>query len=151
MVDLPFDIAFDAVAGEMLRIAMAILAPILIMVVAVGVFADMLQVGVNFAFEAVKPSGKKLNVAANAKNLFSKKNLIEFLKNIAKVTFLSVLIFLVVRGSLDTLIKVPPGGVGAIVQALAGWSSRSWATPPSPTSSSRRSTSPSSASSTPSS
>lgn len=120
VVDLPFDIAFDAVAGETLRIAMAILAPILIMVVAVGVFADMLQVGVNFAFEAVKPSGKKLNVAANAKNLFSKKNLIEFLKNIAKVTFLSVLIFLVVRGSLDTLIKVPPGGVGAIVQALGG-------------------------------
>lgn len=118
VVDLPFTIALDALMTETARVAIAVLAPILLIVVTVGIFADMLQVGINFAFEAIKPSGKKLNVAANAKNLFSKKNLIEFLKNIVKVVFLSVLIFLVVQSSLDTLIKVPPGGISSIIKAL---------------------------------
>lgn len=120
VVDLPFHIALEVAVAEIGRIAIRILVPILLIALAMGIFADMIQVGVNFAFEAVKPSGKKLNVAANAKNLFSKKNLVEFIKNIVKVTFLSVLIFLVVRGSLDTLMLVPPGGVPAIIAALGG-------------------------------
>lgn len=118
VVDLPFEIALNLVAAETARLAIGLLAPILIIALAAGVFADMLQVGVNFAFEAVKPSGKKLNVAANAKNIFSKKSLVEFLKNVTKVIFLSVLIFLVVRGALDTLMKVPPGGTAAVAGAL---------------------------------
>lgn len=104
--------------AEIGRIALSILAPILVIVIAVGLFADLMQVGVNFAFEAIKPSGKKLNVANNAKNLFSKKNLFEFTKNIIKVTFLSVLVFLVVRGSLNDLMRVPPNGIGGVTKAM---------------------------------
>lgn len=108
--DLEFSYALDVVMTEVWRIATSIMVPILVMVIVVGVFADILQVGVNFAFKAVMPSAKKLNVASNAKNMVSKKNLVEFLKNIVKVTFLSVLVFLVVRGALNELMRVPPAG-----------------------------------------
>lgn len=116
--DLQFADAINVVMAEIGRIALSILAPILVIVIAVGLFADLMQVGVNFAFEAIKPSGKKLNVANNAKNLFSKKNLFEFTKNIIKVTFLSVLVFLVVRGSLNDLMRVPPNGIGGVTKAM---------------------------------
>jgi type III secretion protein U len=116
--DLEFSYALDVVMTQVWEIAAAIMVPILVIVVAVGVFSDILQVGVNFAFEAIKPSGKKLSVASNAKNMVSKKNLVEFLKNIIKVTFLSVLVFLVVRGALNELMRVPPGGIPAVTAAL---------------------------------
>lgn len=116
--DLEFEYAVNVVMSEVFNLAIGIMAPILVMVIAVGVFSDLLQVGVNFAFEAIKPSGKKLNIASNAKNLFSKKSLVEFLKNLVKVTFLSVLIFMVVRDALPQLMSIPPGGVSAITQAL---------------------------------
>lgn len=118
VVDLPFTMAFDVVVREMAGIVAGLLVPVLILVMVAGIFADMMQVGVNFAFEAIKPSAKKLNVASNAKNMVSKKNLVEFLKSLVKVTFLSVLVYLVVRGSLNDLMRVPPNGVPGVLKAL---------------------------------
>lgn len=118
VVDLPFHMALDLVVNEIKRYALGIILPVLILILVIGIFADAMQVGVNFAFEAIKPSGKKLNIANNAKNIFSKKNLVEFLKSIVKVTFLSFLIFLVLRGALDGLMRVPPGGVSGVLDVL---------------------------------
>lgn len=118
LVDLPFAMAFDVVMRETGVIVAGLMAPVLILALVAGVFGDMMQVGVNFAFEAVKPSAKKLNVASNAKNMVSKKNLVEFLKSLVKVAFLSVLVYLVVRGSLNDLMRVPPAGVPGVLDAL---------------------------------
>ncbi|WP_142848228.1 type III secretion system export apparatus subunit SctU [Telmatospirillum sp. J64-1] len=116
--DLPFEMALDIVGREVLSLSLRILAPLLVIVIAVGIFADMMQVGVTLAFKALMPSAKKLNVLANAKNMVSKKNLVEFAKSIVKVVFLSVLIYLVVRSSLDGLMRVPPSGLPGVMGVL---------------------------------
>ena len=43
-----------------------------------GIFADAMQVGLVLAFQKLLPSAKKINIMANLKNIFSKKNLVEF-------------------------------------------------------------------------
>ena len=71
----------------------------------------------NFSFKAMMPSGKKLNVAANVKNLFSAKTLFEFLKSNIKIALLSVVVYLVLRSALPALITLPGGGLTAVAVA----------------------------------
>ena len=59
------------------------------------------------AFEKLKPSAKKLDIMSNLKNIFSKKNLVELLKSVIKIAFLSALVTLVVRDALPELMAVP--------------------------------------------
>lgn len=121
VLDMPFRQAANILMDEMLRGALGILLPFLGIVLVFGLLGETFQTGILFAFEAIKPSGKKLNVITNAKNIFSKKNLVEFLKSFLKVVFLSVLIFLLVRDSLPALVDIPLAGlpgVGAAVGEL---------------------------------
>ena len=60
-------------------------------------FAEFLQVGVVLAFRKLKPSAEKLNPAGNLKNIFSARNLMEFIKSVCKILFLAVLVTLVIR------------------------------------------------------
>ena len=56
---------------------------------------------------------------ANAQNMFSRKNLIEFLKNNLKVLVLCVVIWILVKDSLSLLMFIPERGVGEL-GALVG-------------------------------
>jgi type III secretion protein U len=66
------------------------------------------------------PSAKKLNVATNAKNMVSGKNLMEFLKNCLKVGFLSALMYVVVRDEIVPLLQLPAAGIIGVGIAIAG-------------------------------
>jgi len=57
--------------------------------------------------KAIMPSAKKLDVISNAKNMVSKKNLVEFLKSSLKIAVLSWVIYLLIIDSLPTLMHVP--------------------------------------------
>src|SRR5437868_12551836 len=46
------------------------------------------------------------------------KTMVEFVKSLLKIAFMSVLIYLLVRNSLDPLMKVPLGGVAGVGQAV---------------------------------
>ena len=107
------------ISTEILNRSIGIITPPILIALILGVFAEMIQTGVLFAFEALKPSAKKLNVGANAKNMVSAKNMVEFLKNILKVGFLSILIYLVVYGALGDLMMVPPSGLSGVTAVLA--------------------------------
>lgn len=94
--------------------------PFVLIVLVVGMFSEFLQVGVVLAFEKLKPSAKKLNVMSNLKNIFSKKNLVELLKSIIKIAFLSVLVTLVVRDALPELMAVPHSGLAGLEAGVGG-------------------------------
>jgi type III secretion protein U len=115
----PFINALKALLIQYLVDLVIILLPFVLIVLIIGIFADALQVGIFFAFEAIKPSGKKLNVVQNAKNIFSKKNFIEFLKSSIKVVLLSVLVYFIIKDHLDILMKVPLGGIPMVGAATA--------------------------------
>ena len=118
VLDMPFGAAANVLLDELLTGAFRILMPFILIVLVFGIFGEMLQTGVLFAFQALKPSAKKLNVIANAKNIFSKKNIVEFLKSFFKVVFLSVLVFLLIRDSLGALVDIPLAGLPGVGLAV---------------------------------
>lgn len=102
-----FDQTIGMLVEEMLREGVALLLPFLLIGLGVGIAAEVVQTGFLISFKAAMPSGKKLNVVANAKNMVSKKSLVEFLKSSLKIAVLSVVIYQLIRSSLPTLMYVP--------------------------------------------
>ncbi len=94
-----------------LREAVILLSPFVIIVMVVGVFGEMIQTGILFAFKVLIPKGDRLNPATNVKNIFSTKNFIELAKSIIKVLFLTVVVAFVIRDSLNALILLPSKGL----------------------------------------
>ncbi|MCY1515742.1 Yop proteins translocation protein U [compost metagenome] len=120
LVGMPFERALPVALDAALREAVALVLPFVLIVLIVGMFSEFLQVGVLLAFEKLKPSAKKLNVMANLKNMFSKKSLVELLKSLIKIAFLSVLVTLVVRDALPELMAVPHSGLAGLEAGVGG-------------------------------
>ncbi|NBQ90263.1 MAG: EscU/YscU/HrcU family type III secretion system export apparatus switch protein [Betaproteobacteria bacterium] len=102
-IGVEFHSAVALVAEEFLLQCARLLAPILLIVIAVGLFCEAIQTGLNISFEALKPSGKKLNPVSNAKNIFSQKSLVEFLKSAAKIAVIGAVLYNLVLDSLPLL------------------------------------------------
>lgn len=115
----PFSNALESLIVQYLVDLAWLLLPFILIVLFIGIFSDALQVGIFFAFQAIKPSAKKLNVVQNAKNIFSKKNFIEFIKSNLKVILLSILVYMIIKEHLDMLMKVPLGGIPMVGAAAA--------------------------------
>ncbi len=114
LMNAEFRVASDILLSQMFREAFDVLWPFLLIVIVIGIFAETIQTGILFAFEALKPSAKKLNMIENAKNMFSKKSLVEFIKNILKVVILSFVVYLLVMDALPLLMHVPYRGMAEL-------------------------------------
>ncbi len=114
LLKLGFNEAANALVEALLREAAWVVLPFIGIVLAAGLLGDTLQVGVLFAFDKLKPSAKKLNVLANLKNIFSKKNLVEFLKSLVKIGFLSVLLWLLIGDALPLMTSIPQAGLAGL-------------------------------------
>jgi type III secretion protein U len=121
VLKLGFPEAANVLVDALLREMAWIVLPVIGIILLIGIFGDTMQVGILFAFEKLKPSAKKLNVLANLKNIFSKKNLVEFLKSLVKIGFLSTLLWLLIRDAMPILTSIPASGIaglGSVVGAL---------------------------------
>lgn len=110
---LPFRDAVAGVYGQMSTDALALLTPFILIVLIVGIASDVMQVGFALAFEAAMPSAEKINPAANLKNIFSKRNLVEFIKSLVKVIVLGAVVIHIVRASLPGLVTLPSAGISS--------------------------------------
>lgn len=119
VLGMGFEDAVNAVATQLLRDAIWIMLPFLLIVIGLGLFVEMLQTGMLFAIKSLMPSGKKLNVANNVKNIFGKKNLIEFFKSNLKIAVLASVVYVVLRDALATLMTLPQAGMTGVGVALA--------------------------------
>jgi type III secretion protein U len=119
LLRLNFQDAADTLVMELLTSAAWVVLPFVGIVLGVGMLADALQVGIIFAFEKLKPSGKKLNILSNAKNIFSKKNLVEFLKSALKIAVLSSLLATLIRDAMPILTSIPQAGLPGLGQVMA--------------------------------
>jgi len=84
----------------------------------VGIAFNYVQVGFLLTMEPIKPELKKLNPLEKAKQMFSMKNIVEFLKNAAKVIIIAVLIYFVTKDSLDPLTRIPYAGEEGVLNSL---------------------------------
>jgi len=92
--------------------------PLLLAVIAVGLAANFFQIGFMLTIEPIKPELKKLNPIDKFKQIFALKNFVEFLKSAVKVIVIGVIVFLIVKESLDPLMKLPFGGERQVIGAL---------------------------------
>lgn len=113
-----FMFEFERIGQSIFELSLHVLAPILIVTVVTAIASNYVQVGSLFSLEVVKPSLSKLNPAKKLKQMFSKKNLFEFAKSLAKVVFLSFLIYLVIKNNLPLLLQLPHCNIDCILPAL---------------------------------
>lgn len=116
--NVPFQDALrEVLAAVAVKIAYMSL-PIMAAVMLVGIAANFGQIGFMLVFDPIKPELKKINPLDKAKQMFSIKNLVEFLKSALKVIIIAVLIYIVTKNSLDPLTRVPYAGETGVLQAL---------------------------------
>ena len=84
----------------------------------IAIVANTAQIGFLFTFEPIMPKLEKLNPFEGAKNIFSMKNLFEFLKNILKVCFLGYLLYKIIWASVPELLTMCYGTVDDIFPTL---------------------------------
>ncbi|MEM6678149.1 MAG: type III secretion system export apparatus subunit SctU [Pseudomonadota bacterium] len=82
-----------------------LLIPVLGVTILAGIAGNYLQIGSLFAVEGVMPKLEKVSPIAGFKRIFSMKQLVEVLKSIIKIVFLSVLLYIVIRAALSPLIN----------------------------------------------
>lgn len=114
-----FGSALNNLLDELFKEAVSMMLPFLLIVLVLGIFVEAMQTGMLISFKALMPSAKKLNVAANAKNMFSKKNLIEFFKSIFKIAVISWVLYALIRSQLPTLMLLPYKDIGVLGAVFA--------------------------------
>lgn len=117
--EMPFQEGIKYAFDIGLQMVNAILVPIIMITLIVGIFANVFMTGVLFAGEGIKPSLDKLNPAKGIKKIFSIKNLIENLKSIIKVVFLSILLIIVITNAIGALVKAPACGMPCLEEVMA--------------------------------
>ena len=106
--------AFSMMSAKSLQTLLSVVLPLALACI-VGVLAgSYLQVGFMFAFEAMKPDLNKLNPIEGVKKIFSLKNLMEFVKSLLKVSVLSLLLYFIIKDSIDPLMQLPLTDIQAV-------------------------------------
>ena len=84
-------------------------APVVLATAVVGALLDFLQVGPLVSLEAMQPKLEKLNPVEGLKNLVSKKQLVELIKNLFKLTVTAWVVISAVKGSLGMVVQTIKG------------------------------------------
>ena len=76
-----------------------------------------MQVGIMFAPEVLKLNFDKFNPVTNLKQMFTGRNLFNFLSNLAKAIIVAYIIYTTIHGVLPNLVLLPVGTLEGIYQA----------------------------------
>lgn len=123
--DVPFPLAVRELGRHAIVAMLGITAVALIPAALSGVVTEFLQSGGIFTGEKMKPGLDKMNPVEGLKRMFSMDNLIELLKTLAKSVLIVLVLYLVLRGSLPSIIQeigprlVPVGATDGAPAAAA--------------------------------
>ena len=98
--------------------------PLLAMVLALGVVIEFLQVGPVLSIKKVTPNMDKMNPVEGVKRMFSMDNLVELVKSVLKCVALIGIGYIVLRGMMEWLLKLPYAPPSAM--AAAFWHGVKW-------------------------
>jgi type III secretion protein U len=97
----PFDSALSTLVNVMLDDLVGVIIPVTVMVVIVVVLANVLQTGgVIIAFEKIKINVQNVDFIKKAQQLFSVRNIVEFIKSLLKVILMATVLYVIVRSNL---------------------------------------------------
>lgn len=113
-INQPFREALPRVVELMWEKTISVFGPFLGMAAGIAIFANYMHVGPVFAVEPIKPDLKKISPLAGFKKIFGMKNLIEFLKSVAKVALLAFILMYVIRINVRDTVLMPTCGIECI-------------------------------------
>lgn len=88
------------------KMLISILVPVMLPIVLIGIISNLLQFGFIFSFHPIKPQLSKLNPIQGLKKLFSKRSLVELIKNIMKIVIVCWIGYLVIAGLADEMVPL---------------------------------------------
>lgn len=115
----PFKLALGNIMGAVGANFVLLSLPLLMLVIVASIVGNMIQVGVLFSFDSVKPDLNRMNPQQWFKKVFAKKNLLEFGKSLFKILFLMILMHNIIKDALQGLLRAPQYGLDALL-ALQG-------------------------------
>ena len=80
--------------------------PMMAAVMGIGVLANIVQTGLLWTTDPLKPHGRRLNPIEGLKNIFSKKALFQFVKNLLKLILVGALSWSFVKGNLEEILSL---------------------------------------------
>ena len=93
--------------------------PVMAIAAVAGIVGSLFQVGGVAAWERIKPDVNRMNPAEGLTRIFSTRSLINLLKMCTKTALLAALMFVVVRGFVDTALKLGYARPEGIMTAAA--------------------------------
>jgi flagellar biosynthetic protein FlhB len=90
-------------------------------VAAIGVIANLLQVGPMFTLEPLKPKFSRMNPISGFQRMFSTQGLVELIKSILKLTIVIYFVYSTIKDRINLLldtVKLPPLDVAKIIWAI---------------------------------
>ncbi|NRD71763.1 type III secretion system export apparatus subunit SctU [Shewanella sp. VB17] len=109
-----FDNALADITDALITEILYMVIPIALLSACVAIVTHLTQFGLLFSAEPIKPEFKKINPVEGTKRIFSMKSMIEFLKSIVKVALLSLLIWVVIEGNIQDILRMPICGLACI-------------------------------------
>lgn len=99
---------------EVFLIGLAVLAPLMLVVIAMGVVGNVAQFGFLITGEKLSPNLAKLNPISGLKRLFSLRSLVELIKSVIKLVIICAVAAIVIQRDLDQipgLMQLSPGHI----------------------------------------
>jgi len=84
--------------------SVSILAPVLGICIVAAIIANFAQFGILFSFQSLAPSLDRISPGAGFKRIFSMKQIVELIKSILKIIFMSALLYLVLKEAIASYI-----------------------------------------------
>jgi len=104
-IGLPAENLPQYMFGFLLRMAM-IIAPVLALILVAALAANIMQVGILFAPEALQPKLERLNPVEGFKKIFSLRSLFELVKNVLKIVIVAAVVYSVVKARLPEMLLI---------------------------------------------
>ena len=117
--DRPFAETWPRAVYSTIDVLITTTVPLLAVVFAVAVVMGMAATGGPlFSFESVKLQFDHISPMKGAKRIFSSKNVVEFVKSLAKVIVLTAAFWTVLRGFIPPLFQIPACGESCLGQMV---------------------------------
>ena len=104
-------IIFMGAIGAMAKL----LLPVLLTAVIAAIILNMLQTGVIFSAQPMTPSFEKISPIAGFKRIFSRKSLMEFFKQMFKITVIGAVTYKIVRNEINTIVSTVAWDLPSII------------------------------------
>jgi flagellar biosynthetic protein FlhB len=114
-------------------LTLKLLAPFFGVALLAVIAANLVQVGLMFSPEVLKPKATSLNPLSGLKRMFSRRSMVELVKSVLKFTIIAGITYCLIKSNLDKLLlmlDLPPGGIYqaiiSFVLTVAWWGALSY-------------------------